>query len=67
MKNFWSCPQCSLTTTAAGTNLVTVYECNNCGHVGCYGQRVIATVGCWKSNECPRCSSKSYKKLGYLQ
>jgi ribosomal protein L37AE/L43A len=66
MANFLCCPVCSLTTREAGTNLVGVYECNDCGHAGCYGQRVLTFVGCWKGPQCPRCNSKSYKRLGYL-
>jgi Zn ribbon nucleic-acid-binding protein len=67
MASYLYCPTCKMTTTQAGTNLVNLFECKECGHVGCYGQRIITTVGCWKGKPCPRCNrSDYYKKIGSL-
>jgi hypothetical protein len=67
MASYICCPTCRLTTSQAGTSLVELFECKECGHIGCYGQKVINTVGCWKAKSCPSCSRLDYyKKIGYL-
>jgi ribosomal protein L37AE/L43A len=67
MKNYTYCPNCHLTSVEANHDLVTVYECKECGNIGCFGNKILSSsVGCWQKQSCPQCDRSDYKKIGYI-
>lgn len=44
-----------------------IYQCRNCGYIGCYDSVFIfGSDGCFTSN-CPKCDKNDYKHLGYIE